>query len=149
MLISCPRKLPYDKGPFIFASLGHAGCPRSFSLALCPAIEHMLMASGDADAQRCFSLCCSALCIQPGFFSWGCLLMLLDLFQVFQAFFAFLCFPWQHTDACNCVSDHSKILSFAAGPQKKYLNSEFGLRVFFFLCASLQLSVIWDINTLD
>lgn len=78
-----------------------------------------------------------------------CLLVLLDLFQLFQAFFAFLCFPWHHTDVYNCVSGHSKIFSFAAGPPKKYLNSEFRLRAFFSLCSSLKLSVIWDTNTLS
>lgn len=33
-----------------------------------------------------------------------------------------LCFCWQHTDACNCVSAHSKNLLFAADSQKKTWN---------------------------
>lgn len=44
MLISCPRKLCCDKGPFTFASLRHGRCPGSFFLAPCAAPEQILMA---------------------------------------------------------------------------------------------------------
>lgn len=112
-----PWKAPLWQRPIHLCQPETWGVTREFLLGT--ATEQILMASGDVEAQGVHFLCATQLsAFSQASCHEDCLLMLLDLCQLFQAFFASLCFSWQHRDAHNCVSVYSKILLFAAGPQK-------------------------------